>query len=98
MKTDFAIKDNTFARQFEATIPEGLITIEYSLQERKIFLTKLSTPTEFDNDNTIDEILKDVLAVISENKLRVVPTYPKIAQFFKKHSEYAELLPPGIRM
>ena len=34
------IKDNTFARQFETTIPEGLITIEYSLQERKIFFNQ----------------------------------------------------------
>ncbi|WP_340696413.1 hypothetical protein [Flavobacterium nitratireducens] len=44
------IKNNAFARQFETTIPEGLITIEYSLQERKIFLTKINTPEHFDND------------------------------------------------
>jgi len=28
------IKDNTFARQFETTVKEGLVSIEYSFQER----------------------------------------------------------------
>jgi len=40
-KTTIAIKDNTFARQFETTVELGLITVEYSFQERKIFLTKI---------------------------------------------------------
>lgn len=92
------IKDNAFARQFETTIPEGLITIEYSLQERKIFLTKINTPEHFENENTIDTILKNILDNTIEQKMRVVPTYPRIVQFFKKNPSYKELLPPGIRI
>ncbi len=92
------IKDNTFARQFETTIPEGLITVEYSLQERKIFLTKINTPEHFENENTIDTILKNILDNTIEQKMRVVPTYPRIVQFFKKNPSYKELLPPGIRI
>jgi hypothetical protein len=33
------IKDNAFARQFETTLEDELISVEYSFQE-KIFLTK----------------------------------------------------------
>jgi hypothetical protein len=33
------IKDNTFARQFETTVAEGILSVEYSFQEKK-FLTK----------------------------------------------------------
>ena len=33
------IKDNAFARQFETIVEEGLVTVEYSFQEKKIFLT-----------------------------------------------------------
>jgi hypothetical protein len=34
------IKDNELLRQFEITTDTGLVAIEYSLQDRKIFLTK----------------------------------------------------------
>ena len=33
--------DNDFLRQFEIKVDDKLAKIEYSLQERKIFLTKL---------------------------------------------------------
>ena len=38
------INDNTFLRQFEAKINGKLAIIEYSLQDRKIFLTKIVVP------------------------------------------------------
>ena len=36
------INDNTFLRQFAAKINGKLAIIEYSLQDRKIFLTKIA--------------------------------------------------------
>ena len=36
------IKDNAFARQFETITKQGLVTVEYSFQEKKIFLTKIN--------------------------------------------------------
>ncbi len=38
------INDNTFLRQFETKINGKLAIIEYSLQDRKIFLTKIVAP------------------------------------------------------
>lgn len=29
------IKDNTFTRQFETIVKEGLVSVEYSFQEKK---------------------------------------------------------------
>lgn len=92
------IKDNTFARQFETTTPEGIITVEYSIQERKIFLTKINTPETFNNEKFIDNLIKTILENAIEQRLKVVPTYPRIVQFFKKNPSYKELLPPGIRI
>jgi hypothetical protein len=60
------IKDNTFARQFEITIPEGLLTIEYSFQEKKIFLTKINKPDLFENEAMIDEVLTSIMEIITE--------------------------------
>ncbi|NBL66015.1 N-acetyltransferase [Flavobacterium sp. NST-5] len=92
------IKDNTFSRQFETISDDKLLTVEYSFQERKIFLTKLNVPEEFENDEYVSDFLKEILTIAEERKLKVVPTHPKIAAFFRKNPIYKELLPPGIRI
>lgn len=92
------IKDNTFARQFETIAEEGLVSVEYSFQERKIFLTKINTPDHFENEEFISQLLTEIMAFAVEKKLKVVPILPKIVSFFKKNPEHKELLPPGIRL
>jgi hypothetical protein len=92
------IKDNTFARQFETISENGLVTVEYSFQEKKIFLTKINVPDSFDDEEFISNLLRNIMAIAIERKLKVVPILPKIVVFFKKNPVYKELLPPGIRL
>ena len=92
------IKDNTFSRQFETFVDGKLITLEYSFQEKKIFLTRLNVPENFDNEEFITDFLKNIMAIAVERKLKVVPILPKIATFFRKNPVYKELLPPGIKI
>jgi hypothetical protein len=92
------IRDNTFARQFETLTEKGLVTVEYSFQEKKIFLTKINVPDSFDDDFFISNLLKNIMTIAIERKLKVVPILPKIVIFFKKNPVYKELLPPGIRL
>ena len=92
------IKDNTFSRQFETQFEGKLVAVEYSFQEKKIFLTKINLPDHFENDEFINDFLKDIMAIAEERKLKVVPIHPKITAFFKKNPIYRELLPPGIRI
>ncbi|MFD2890811.1 GNAT family N-acetyltransferase [Flavobacterium chuncheonense] len=91
------IKDNELLRQFETDTNTGLLSIEYSVQERKIFLTKF-----IENDNTDeeyqDEFIKNVLEIAQERKLKVVPTHIKLIKFFRKNRRYQEMLPPGIKI
>ena len=54
------IKDNTFSRQFETILDGKLISLEYSFQEKKIFLTKIHTPDHFDNEEFINDFLKNI--------------------------------------
>jgi hypothetical protein len=100
METEVAIeiKDNTFARQFETTTANGLVAVEYSFQEKKIFLTKIIVPSSFDDEVFISNFLKKIMSIAIERKLKVVPILPKIVFFFKKNPIYKELLPPGIRI
>ena len=92
------IKDNTFSRQFETSVDGSLLTIEYSIQERKLFLTRINLPEHFDNEEVVSEFIKNVLDIADEKRLRVVPTHPKVAAFFRKNPKYKEMLPPGIRL
>lgn len=92
------IKDNTFSRQFETLSDGKLLSVEYSFQERKIFLTKINVPDQFEDEELLTDFLKEIMAIAEERKLKVVPIHPKIATFFRKNPVYRELLPPGIRI
>jgi hypothetical protein len=92
------IKDNAFARQFETKVETGMVTVEYSFQEKKIFLTKINSPELFEDEEFISNYLKNIMEIAIERKLKVVPILPKIVVFFKKNPVYKELLPPGIRL
>ncbi|GLB53838.1 hypothetical protein NBRC110019_28790 [Neptunitalea chrysea] len=92
------VNDNDFLRQFEVEINGELAKIEYALQERKVFLTKLTIP-ESAEESFKDEFIRAVLKEIEEKNCRVVPTSPEIAKFLRKHRMiYKDLLPVGIRI
>lgn len=91
------ITDNEFLRQFETRIDDELATIEYSQQERKIFLTKLIMPEN--SEDRREDFIKAVLAEIKERNTRVVPTSPEIAGFMRRNRrKYKDLLPVGINI
>ena len=89
------IKDNTFARQFETLVDGKMISVEYSFQERKIFLTRINVFEGFNDEEFITDLLKNIMDIAYERKLKVVPILPKIALFFRKNPVYKDLLPPG---
>ena len=77
---DVTIKDNSFLRQFETRVNGPLAKIEYSSQERKVFLTKLVIPEEIKNEDFKEEFIKSVLHHIQGQNLRVVPTSPQMTR------------------
>lgn len=92
------IRDNTFSRQFETLVDGKLVAVEYSFQEKKIFLTRINVPDQFENEEFITDFLKNIMNIAYERKLKVVPILPKIAVFFRKNTSYRDLLPPGIKI
>lgn len=90
--------DNDFLRQYEIKIDEHLAKIEYSLQERKIFLTKLIIPNEINSEEFEKEFLVVVFKDIEERNLSVVPTSPEIAKFVRNNRKYKRMLPVGVRI
>ncbi|MDA0793647.1 MAG: N-acetyltransferase [Bacteroidetes bacterium] len=95
---DLTLVNNEFLRQFEIHIDDNLARIEYSVQERKIFLTKISIPDCIQNLEFEEAFIVKVLEFIEDKKMRVVPTSPKIASFVRKNRRYKGLLPVGIKL
>lgn len=91
------VKDNEFSRHFETFIDDKKLSIEYSIQERKLFLTRLTAPEDTDEE-VINEFIREVLIIADDKRLRVVPTHPKVAAFFRKNPRFRDMLPPGIRL
>ncbi|MGA0896629.1 MAG: N-acetyltransferase [Flavobacteriaceae bacterium] len=96
--SDLNLVNNEFLRQFEVKIEDSLARIEYSEQERKIFLTKLHIPKEIEDNEFEEAFIVKVLDFISEKNLSVVPTSPKIARFVRTNRRYRRLLPVGIKL
>ena len=90
--------DNDFLRQFELKVDDELAKIEYSLQERKIFLTKLIIPECINSEDFETVFLTLVFKNISDRNISVVPTSPEIAKFIRKNRQYKKMLPVGIRI
>lgn len=90
--------DNDFLRQFEIKVDNELATIEYSLQERKIFLTKLFIPETVTDEDFQENFIRMVFENIQERNISVVPTSPEIAKFIRRHRQYRSMLPVGVRI
>ncbi len=98
MNNPLELVDNKFLRQFELSQSNQMAKIEYSLQERKIFLTKLIVPEEIMSDSFVEQFIQLVMAEIAERNISVVPTSPPIAKFIRKNRRYKSMLPVGLRL
>ena len=92
------INDNTFLRQFETKAGRKLAIIEYSVQERKIFLTKIIVPEIKNKDVFVDEFISSVLEIIRDRNISVVQTVPTITKYIRRNRRFKSLLPVGIRI
>ena len=92
------LTDNSFLRQYELKVGSELATLEYSQQERKIFLTKLNIPEVLMSESFLEGFIKLVLENIIEKEISVVPTSPPVAKFIKINRRYRKMLPVGIRI
>ncbi|WP_121665713.1 N-acetyltransferase [Mesonia aquimarina] len=94
----FEIKNNEFLRQFEATIEGEFVKLEYSDQERKIFLSKLEMSESLQEKGYQEKFLTEIFDYIAEKgRIKIVPTSKEVKSFFKANKiKYSELLPIGI--
>lgn len=95
--TAIEVTDNEFLRQFEASFDEKMAKIEYSLQERKIFLTKIMMPEG--TEDRMNDFIVAVFNEVADRNISLVPTSPEIAKFMRSNRrKYKKLLPVGINI
>ncbi|MGB0198776.1 MAG: GNAT family N-acetyltransferase [Flavobacteriaceae bacterium] len=92
------VTDNSFLRQFETETDLGLAKIEYAQQERKIFLTKLVMPDNHGDADFKEAFIKEVLSIIQDRNVSMMPTSPEIVSFVRKNKRYRSMLPVGVRI
>lgn len=90
--------DNTEMRHFEVRENDQLAVIEYQVQEKKYFLTRVDFPPNFIEDGKADTMIGNTLDIIEETGMRVVPMTRVIKDYFKKHRDRKNLLPVGIHL
>lgn len=99
MTNDVVITDNEFLRQFEFHVEKQMARIEYSLQDRKIFLTKFEMPDEMKEQGLLDPFIEKVCEIIRERNISMVPTCVEISSFIRRNRrKYKDLLPVGINI
>lgn len=99
MIEDVEITDNEFLRQFELEIGDNMARIEYSLQDRKIFLTKYEMPEDLEEQGFREIFIKAVFEEVKKRGISLVPTSPEVANFMRKNRrKYKDLLPVGINI
>ncbi len=93
------IKDNEFLRQFEFYFEDQLARIEYSLQERKIFLTKFDMPEVMLDKGLAEPFMEAVFEEVKKRNICLVPTCSEVTHFIRRNRRrFKELLPVGINI
>lgn len=99
MNSQLTITDNEFLRQFECDFNGDLAKIEYSQQDRKIFLTKVEMSDALKEKGFLDPFIEGVLQLIKERDINVMPTSPVVVKFMRKNRrKYKDMLPVGINI
>lgn len=94
---DIVIRQNEFLRQFESDIKDQLIAIEYSDNERNLFLSKVKFAQYVHDEVIVDLFIKAVLDHLKEKEMTIVPTSPFVKKFIKRNKlKYKKMLPVGM--
>ncbi len=92
------VVDNKEMRHFEVREDDHLAIIEYQLQEKKVFLTKVDFPKDFVESGKAEVMLEKTLDMIEADGMRVVPMTRFVKEHFRSHPARKKLLPVGIHL
>jgi len=89
---EYKITENTDANRFEMPVDGYVPYIEYSIKADKIYLTHTIVPKELGGRGIGSALVKQVLAIIQNRQLKVVPVCSFVEAYIDKHPEWEVLL------
>lgn len=92
------VLDNTEMRHFEVRENGELAIIEYQVQEKKYFLTRVEFPDSFVSSGRDQEMLARTLDIIDDLNMRVVPMTKPVKQYFRANPARKKMLPVGLHL
>lgn len=93
------IKDNTDHKRFEYAKDGHISFIEYILTQRgTIYLTHTEVPKPLEGGGVGSELVKEVLKIVEQRHLKLVPLCPFVAAYIRRHPEWKKLLAENVSL
>lgn len=87
------ITDNTERKRFEYAKDGHISFIEYILtQKGTIYLTHTEVPKPLEGGGVGSKLVKQVLNIVDQRSLKLVPLCPFVAAYIRRHLEWKKLL------
>lgn len=88
-----SVKDNTERKQFEYNVDGHTAWVEYILNSSgMIFLTNTEVPKPIRGRGLSFQMIGQVLQIVEERGLKLVPLCPTVAEFIRRNPEWKRLL------
>src|SRR5580698_7733019 len=97
MTDTIAVRDNTQASRFEASVSGHLAVAMYETGPGVITFTHTRVPESLRGKGIANELAKVALAAARERSLQVVPKCTFFASYMRRHPETQDLLSPAGR-
>ncbi|MDX1461702.1 MAG: GNAT family N-acetyltransferase [Marinirhabdus sp.] len=86
------ISENTEQNRFEAKIGDKKAILEFIRSDGKMYLTHTEVPKQLEGNGVGSALVEHALAVIEDEKRKLVPSCPFVASYVEKNPEYVHLL------
>jgi hypothetical protein len=94
---DLEVIDNEAARRFEIRIGDAVAFLEYTRAGTTIAYTHTEVPTSLEGHGVAAKLAMHALDFARANGLDVVPLCSYVAEYIKRHPDYADLVAPRAR-
>ena len=84
--------DNADEKRYEFDLGDDIAIIEYIKTQGFIILTHTEVPEKYEGQGIGAELVHDVLEDLRAKKLQMIPQCPFIAQYIRRHPEWADVL------
>lgn len=97
-RLEVVVRHHPEEQRYEATVGEDLVGIaSYEMRDGAMAITRTLVPPEWEGRGVADQLVRFALDDVRARGLQAVPACSFVVVWLKRHSEYADLVPPQER-